>query len=181
MIEGRGLAASTLIQNTNTTSAHPGPTPRKEPRSGDSEFPLETREGRIQKGHSSGQLMRQTRWRARSRSRWSAPVPAAKKVRRSSPSAKADRPAEKPTVFSAGTQRTLRFLDHEGGNCHASRVCARPTILLSLGPMWDIQNATAEVERGIMKECKPISFTEMPHAIGLPSYHTDHWFPRASA
>lgn len=50
-------------------------------------------------------------------------------------------------------------------------------IPLSLVPMWDIEKATAEVMRVVAKGTKAISFTEMPHAIGLPSYHTDHWDP----
>ena len=50
-------------------------------------------------------------------------------------------------------------------------------IPLSLVPMWDIEQTTAEVERVIAKGSKAISFTEMPHALGLPSYHTDHWDP----
>ena len=48
---------------------------------------------------------------------------------------------------------------------------------LSLVPMWDIEKATAEVKRVVAKGTKAISFTEMPHALGLPSYHTDHWDP----
>src|SRR5690606_30975240 len=29
----------------------------------------------------------------------------------------------------------------------------------------------------IAKGARTISFTEMPHALGLPSFHTDHWDP----
>ncbi len=50
-------------------------------------------------------------------------------------------------------------------------------IPLSLVPMWDIEKATAEAKRVVAKGTKALSFTEMPHALGLPSYHTDHWDP----
>lgn len=50
-------------------------------------------------------------------------------------------------------------------------------IPLSLVPMWDIDKATAEAKRVIARGTRAISFTEMPHALGLPSYHTDHWDP----
>ena len=50
-------------------------------------------------------------------------------------------------------------------------------IPLALVPFWDIEKATAEAKRIIKRGAKAISFTESPHALGLPSYHTDHWDP----
>jgi predicted TIM-barrel fold metal-dependent hydrolase len=48
-------------------------------------------------------------------------------------------------------------------------------IPLCLVPFWDIAATVAEAERVARKGAKAISFTEMPHALGLPSFHTDHW------
>jgi predicted TIM-barrel fold metal-dependent hydrolase len=50
-------------------------------------------------------------------------------------------------------------------------------IPLALVPFWDIDATVAEAERIIGRGAKTISFTEAPHALGLPSYHTDHWDP----
>lgn len=50
-------------------------------------------------------------------------------------------------------------------------------IPLSLVPFWDIELTIKETERVLAKGTRTISFTEMPHALGLPSYHTDHWDP----
>jgi predicted TIM-barrel fold metal-dependent hydrolase len=50
-------------------------------------------------------------------------------------------------------------------------------IPLAMVPFWDIQATVAEAERIITRGAKSISFTEMPHALGLPSFHTTHWDP----
>jgi predicted TIM-barrel fold metal-dependent hydrolase len=50
-------------------------------------------------------------------------------------------------------------------------------IPLSLVPFWDVAAAAAEAERVISRGSRAISFTESPHALGLPSFHTDHWDP----
>ena len=52
---------------------------------------------------------------------------------------------------------------------------ANPTrqIPLCLVPFWDIEATAAEAERVAAKGAKAITFTEMPHALGLPSFHTD--------
>lgn len=42
-------------------------------------------------------------------------------------------------------------------------------------PYWDVDAAVAEVERTAAKGAKAITFTEAPHRLGLPSFHTDHW------
>ena len=44
-------------------------------------------------------------------------------------------------------------------------------------PMWDPQLAAAEVRRVKAKGCNVISFHPNPVALGLPSFHTDHWDP----
>lgn len=48
-------------------------------------------------------------------------------------------------------------------------------------PFWDVPAAVAEVERTAAKGAKAVTFTEAPHRLGLPSYHTDHWDPLLAA
>jgi predicted TIM-barrel fold metal-dependent hydrolase len=48
-------------------------------------------------------------------------------------------------------------------------------------PFWDVAASVAEVERTAAKGAKAITFTEAPHRLGLPSFHSDHWDPFLSA
>jgi predicted TIM-barrel fold metal-dependent hydrolase len=48
-------------------------------------------------------------------------------------------------------------------------------IPMMLVPFWDVELAVAEVQRTAAKGAKAISFSEAPHRLGLPSYHSDHW------
>jgi predicted TIM-barrel fold metal-dependent hydrolase len=48
-------------------------------------------------------------------------------------------------------------------------------------PFWDVEASVAEIERVAAKGAKAISFTESPHGLGLPSYHSDHWDPMLAA
>jgi predicted TIM-barrel fold metal-dependent hydrolase len=50
-------------------------------------------------------------------------------------------------------------------------------IPLALVPFWDIDKTVAEVTRVAEKGAKGITFTELPHALGLPSIYTRHWDP----
>ena len=50
-------------------------------------------------------------------------------------------------------------------------------IPLVLVPYWDIDASVAEAERVAAKGAKAVSFTEAPHALGLPSFHSGHWDP----
>jgi predicted TIM-barrel fold metal-dependent hydrolase len=50
-------------------------------------------------------------------------------------------------------------------------------IPLALVPYWDIDATVAEAKRVADKGAKGFTFTEAPHALGLPSFHTDHWDP----
>ncbi|HSS08717.1 MAG TPA: amidohydrolase family protein [Acidimicrobiales bacterium] len=54
-------------------------------------------------------------------------------------------------------------------------------IPLVLVPFWDVEASVKEIERVAAKGAKAISFTESPHGIGLPSFHTDHWDPLLAA
>jgi predicted TIM-barrel fold metal-dependent hydrolase len=40
-----------------------------------------------------------------------------------------------------------------------------------------VERTVTEIQRVAAKGAKAITFTEAPHAIGLPSFHTDHWDP----
>ena len=48
-------------------------------------------------------------------------------------------------------------------------------IPLALVPFWDIDATVREATRVAAKGAKGFSFVEAPHAVGLPSFHTDHW------
>ena len=48
-------------------------------------------------------------------------------------------------------------------------------------PFWDVEASVAEVERTAAKGAKSITFTEAPHRLNLPSYHSDHWDPFLAA
>ena len=50
-------------------------------------------------------------------------------------------------------------------------------IPLALVPFWDIDATVAEAKRVAEKGAKGITFTELPHALGLPSFHSNHWDP----
>ena len=50
-------------------------------------------------------------------------------------------------------------------------------IPLSLTPFWDPQLMAAEIRRVAKKGCHAVSFTESPDALGLPSFHSEHWDP----
>lgn len=53
-----------------------------------------------------------------------------------------------------------------------------PMVIL---PFWDVAASVAEIGRVAAKGAKAISFTESPHGLGLPSYHSDHWDPVLAA
>ena len=48
-------------------------------------------------------------------------------------------------------------------------------------PFWDVEASVAEVQRTAKKGAKSITFSEAPHRLGLPSFHTDHWDPFLAA
>jgi predicted TIM-barrel fold metal-dependent hydrolase len=48
-------------------------------------------------------------------------------------------------------------------------------------PFWDVEASVAEVERTAAKGAKAITFSEAPHRLNLPSYHSDHWDPFLAA
>lgn len=48
-------------------------------------------------------------------------------------------------------------------------------------PFWDVEASVAEVERTAAKGARAITFSEAPHRLELPSFHTDHWDPFLAA
>jgi len=50
-------------------------------------------------------------------------------------------------------------------------------IPVTLIPLWDAELAAAEVRRCAAKGSHSIAFSEAPHALGLPSVHSDYWEP----
>jgi predicted TIM-barrel fold metal-dependent hydrolase len=54
-------------------------------------------------------------------------------------------------------------------------------IPMMIVPFWDVAASVKEVERTAAKGAKAISFSEAPHRLGLPSFHTDHWDPFLAA
>jgi predicted TIM-barrel fold metal-dependent hydrolase len=54
-------------------------------------------------------------------------------------------------------------------------------IPMVLVPFWNPEQAATEIQRTAAKGAKAVTFPEAPHAIGLPSFHTDHWDPVLAA
>ena len=50
-------------------------------------------------------------------------------------------------------------------------------IPLGVVPLWDPIAAAEEVRRLATRGCRAISLPEAPHALGLPSFQSDHWDP----
>jgi len=48
---------------------------------------------------------------------------------------------------------------------------------LAIGPTWDMDAMTAEIQRMAAKGCRAITMPELPHMQGLPSYQSDYWDP----
>jgi predicted TIM-barrel fold metal-dependent hydrolase len=47
----------------------------------------------------------------------------------------------------------------------------------TIPPIWDPELMAAEVQRTAAKGAHCVSFSMNPHALGLPSLHSDHWDP----
>jgi len=54
-------------------------------------------------------------------------------------------------------------------------------IPLTIVPLWDPALAAAEVRRNADRGCHAVCFSEIPHHLGLPSIHTEHWDPFLTA
>jgi predicted TIM-barrel fold metal-dependent hydrolase len=50
-------------------------------------------------------------------------------------------------------------------------------IPMGLPVLWDAELAAAEVRRLAKKGVHSVTFTENPHTLGFPSFHSDHWDP----
>jgi predicted TIM-barrel fold metal-dependent hydrolase len=84
------------------------------------------------------------------------------------------------TFFNADDKELARVCVSAYNDWMIDEWCAaNPTrqIPLALVPFWDIDATVVEATRVAEKGAKAITFTELPHALGLPSFHTDHWDP----
>ncbi|MGW0593735.1 amidohydrolase family protein [Streptosporangium sp. NPDC002607] len=54
-------------------------------------------------------------------------------------------------------------------------------IPLVMVPWWDVEESVREIHRTAAKGAKSFTFVELPHRLGLPSWHTDHWDPLLAA
>jgi predicted TIM-barrel fold metal-dependent hydrolase len=54
-------------------------------------------------------------------------------------------------------------------------------IPLAILPVWDVEAMVDEIHRVAAKGCTAVSLPETPHAVGLPTFYTDHWDPVFSA
>jgi predicted TIM-barrel fold metal-dependent hydrolase len=50
-------------------------------------------------------------------------------------------------------------------------------IPMAIPVLWDPELTAAEIHRVAEKGCRSLTFTENPAALGLPSFHSDHWDP----
>lgn len=50
-------------------------------------------------------------------------------------------------------------------------------VALMILPLWDVELSVIEIQRVAAKGVNGISFIENPAAVGLPSWHTEHWDP----
>ena len=50
-------------------------------------------------------------------------------------------------------------------------------IPLCIIPLWDPEEAAKEIRRNADRGVHAVCFSEIPHHLGLPSIHTDHWDP----
>jgi predicted TIM-barrel fold metal-dependent hydrolase len=50
-------------------------------------------------------------------------------------------------------------------------------IPMALPILWDPELCAEEIRRVAAKGCHSVTFTENPAALGLPSFHSDHWDP----
>src|SRR5215471_5017088 len=48
---------------------------------------------------------------------------------------------------------------------------------LAIGPVWDVDELVAEVDRVAAKGARAISMPELPHVQGLPTYQNEYWDP----
>jgi predicted TIM-barrel fold metal-dependent hydrolase len=50
-------------------------------------------------------------------------------------------------------------------------------IPMAIPVLWDPELTAAEIRRVSAKGCRSLTFTENPAALGLPSFHSEHWDP----
>ena len=88
-------------------------------------------------------------------------------------------------TFTEAGDKDLSYVMLQAYNdWHIDEWCAAyPGRFIPLGivPMWDIDQAVAEVHRLGKKGFRAVSFLEAPHAQGWPSFLSGHWDPMLEA
>ena len=88
-------------------------------------------------------------------------------------------------VLSEGPDRDVNLVMIKAYNdWHVDEWCgAYPERFIPCGivPLFDSNEAAAEVRRLAAKGCHAVTFSENPAALGVPSIHTDYWDPLFAA
>jgi predicted TIM-barrel fold metal-dependent hydrolase len=84
-------------------------------------------------------------------------------------------------LFSKSPDRDLALRLLQGyNNWHIDEWCGsypERHIPMALPMLWDPELTAAEIRRVAAKGCHALTFTENPAALGLPSFHSEHWDP----
>ncbi|HEX5614311.1 MAG TPA: amidohydrolase family protein [Acidimicrobiia bacterium] len=84
-------------------------------------------------------------------------------------------------LFAAVDDKDVALaLNRAYNDWHIDAWCAHAPdrfIPLAVPPIWDPATLADEVRRVAAKGCHAITFPENPVPLGLPSLHSDHWFP----
>jgi predicted TIM-barrel fold metal-dependent hydrolase len=84
-------------------------------------------------------------------------------------------------VFNEAKDKDLALLCVRAWNDFIIEELAEPFpgrfIPMMIIPLWDPVAAAAEIERTAARGAKSIAFSENPTKLGLPSIHTDYWYP----
>ncbi|MBL7489410.1 amidohydrolase [Frankia sp. AgB1.9] len=84
-------------------------------------------------------------------------------------------------VLNQGPDRDVNLVMIKAYNdWHVDEWCgAYPDRFIPCGilPLFDADEAAAEIRRLADKGCHAVTFSENPEALGMPSIHTDYWYP----
>src|SRR3954447_7861677 len=82
-------------------------------------------------------------------------------------------------LFAAVEDKDLALaVVHAYNDWHVDEWCgSQPGRFIPMGlpVLWDAELAAAEVRRLAKKGVHSVTFTENPHTLGFPSFHSDHW------
>jgi predicted TIM-barrel fold metal-dependent hydrolase len=84
-------------------------------------------------------------------------------------------------LFAAVDDKDLALaLDRAYNDWHIDEWCGHAPerfIPLAVPPIWDPEVLAAEIRRVAAKGCHAVTFPENPVPLGLPSLHSEHWYP----